>query len=296
MKDVVGLEPKAALRQARATARAIRDYWARSGQFAGGQQTISQKGEGIQWADIRLYSYGDDVKSISWKHSSRSQETWIKTFEVERAHRFVLLLDRSGSMVSGVLQNRYHRAWWVTSVIAYLVLKQKDLCAVFQSDAKVARSQMQYVRNDSAVTQWAFERFNVFRSGINPDPLHVQISKLARVLRRHTSILVFSDGYDDFEALRQVLKPVCRSHEVKFVLFPDLFHISESFCRSAHKYHWRFLCVDPEDRTTFVARMDHLRKEWHHFWSSLLRMGHASVEICGPEEDAVVFVRRLLRQ
>lgn len=289
-------DPRQALVRAQSLVRAIRSYWSREGRYTGGQHTISQKGEGIQWADIRHYQAGDEVKSISWKHSSRSpNETWVKTFEIERAHRFVLLLDRSASMVQGVLQNRYHRAWWVSAVMGYLFLKQKDLCAIFNSDARSQRHQLKYLHNDTHMTQWAFNSFDKQNIKFNSDPLHIQLQKLSSVLKRYTSIVLLTDGYDHYESLYKSLKVLSKNHEVLTVLFPDLFHVSDEFCQLSEKNKWRFFCFDTEEEHAYFSQIRHVSEEWKHFWFNL-RLPQVKVSTCRPEDDEVMFIRKLLKR
>ena len=55
------------------------------------------KGQGMQFAEHRLYAPGDDVRHIDWKVSARSQEPYIKKYEEERELTVLLIVDVSGS-------------------------------------------------------------------------------------------------------------------------------------------------------------------------------------------------------
>lgn len=59
------------------------------------------KGQGMQFADVRVYQYGDDVRHIDWRTSARSQQTYVKTYEEERQLNVILACDVSGSSAFG---------------------------------------------------------------------------------------------------------------------------------------------------------------------------------------------------
>ncbi len=55
------------------------------------------KGQGMQFAEHRLYVPGDDVRHIDWKVSARSRDPLIKKYEEERELAVFLIVDVSGS-------------------------------------------------------------------------------------------------------------------------------------------------------------------------------------------------------
>jgi uncharacterized protein (DUF58 family) len=283
------------LAQAQALAKAVRAFWGRKGTYAGGMHTLSQKGEGVQWSDIRSYQYGDEVKWISWKHSARSpHQVWVKTFEVERAHRFVMLLDRRKGFVQGVLQNRFHRAWWMQSVLSFMALHQKDLCYWFQSDHPSPRLQLLHLHKDAQVTHQSLDMYHRRRVKPNPMPLHAQLLSLNQRLKRFTSVVVLTDGYDTYEHLYDALKVLSRHHEVNLILYPDIFQVSEDFTDLCRQQKWRFFCNDPETEKPYLASAQHMSEEWQKFWFET-RLPKIKVTVCRPEESEMSFAMKVLR-
>lgn len=59
------------------------------------------RGQGVQFAEHRVYVPGDDVRHIDWKVSARSQETLLKKYEEERELTALFLVDASGSQAFG---------------------------------------------------------------------------------------------------------------------------------------------------------------------------------------------------
>ncbi|TGE18597.1 DUF58 domain-containing protein [Hymenobacter elongatus] len=59
------------------------------------------KGTGLEFDDVRLYQYGDEVRAIDWAVSSKGHGTFVKTYKEEREQSVVLLLDVSASQQVG---------------------------------------------------------------------------------------------------------------------------------------------------------------------------------------------------
>ncbi|MGL5124106.1 MAG: DUF58 domain-containing protein [Fusobacteriaceae bacterium] len=55
------------------------------------------KGNGMEFAEIRRYSPGDDVKKIDWKVTARQRKAYIKEFVEERELSIFLVIDMSES-------------------------------------------------------------------------------------------------------------------------------------------------------------------------------------------------------
>ena len=66
------------------------------GLFAGEYHTAF-KGRGIEFADVREYEPGDDVRTIDWNVTARAGRTFIKRFVEERELTVMTAVDMSGS-------------------------------------------------------------------------------------------------------------------------------------------------------------------------------------------------------
>lgn len=76
------------------------------------------KGRGMSFAEVRAYQYGDDVRSIDWNVTARTDEPYIKQFEEERELSVMLVADVSGSVYfgsEGVKKND-----WITELCAVI--------------------------------------------------------------------------------------------------------------------------------------------------------------------------------
>ena len=66
-------------------------------QFLGEYRT-SLRGKGIEYADVRPYLPGDEIRRIDWNVTARTGYPHVKQFKEEREHSILLLVDVSASM------------------------------------------------------------------------------------------------------------------------------------------------------------------------------------------------------
>ena len=59
------------------------------------------KGRGMEFAEVRAYQPGDDVRSIDWRVTARRQAPHTKLFQEERERPVMVLCDQSASMFFG---------------------------------------------------------------------------------------------------------------------------------------------------------------------------------------------------
>ncbi len=68
--------------------------------FSGEYHSIF-KGRGIEFAEVREYSYGDDVRTIDWNVTARFGKPYVKVFDEERELTVIILFDVSSSTLFG---------------------------------------------------------------------------------------------------------------------------------------------------------------------------------------------------
>src|SRR5688500_5408004 len=62
-----------------------------------GEYLSSFKGQGIEFAEVREYLPGDDVRSIDWNVTARTGTPFVKRYVEERELSVLLIVDLSGS-------------------------------------------------------------------------------------------------------------------------------------------------------------------------------------------------------
>lgn len=66
-----------------------------------GQRLSRLRGRGVDFAEVRLYQPGDDVRSIDWRVTARKNEPHTKVFREERERPTLLCIDQTRSMFFG---------------------------------------------------------------------------------------------------------------------------------------------------------------------------------------------------
>ncbi|MCK9579322.1 MAG: DUF58 domain-containing protein, partial [Methanoregula sp.] len=84
------------------------------------------KGHGIEFAEIREYVPGDDVRSIDWKVTARYNRPFIKEYTEERDQAFYFAVDISGSGTFGSETSKQKKMLEVTASLAFAALKNND--------------------------------------------------------------------------------------------------------------------------------------------------------------------------
>jgi uncharacterized protein (DUF58 family) len=67
-------------------------------QVYSGNHVARQRGEGIEFADLRLFVPGDRVRHVNWRASARRNELWVNEHQAERNADVLLFLDTFAEM------------------------------------------------------------------------------------------------------------------------------------------------------------------------------------------------------
>jgi uncharacterized protein (DUF58 family) len=65
----------------------------RDTQVFAGSEVARRKGEGIEFADVRLWAAGDSLKRVNWRASARRNELWVNESHPERNTDVILFVD-----------------------------------------------------------------------------------------------------------------------------------------------------------------------------------------------------------
>ena len=69
--------------------------------LAGGYRTTF-RGHGVEFAEVREFVEGDDLRAVDWNVTARLGRPFVKRFVEEREHTLVFVLDLSASMDGGL--------------------------------------------------------------------------------------------------------------------------------------------------------------------------------------------------
>ena len=93
------------------------------------------KGRGIEFEEVRTYSFGDDIRDIDWRVTARLGDTYTKIFSEEKDREVYVILDLSPYMVFGTKKElKSVSASKITALLGWLSLANKDRFGVILFD------------------------------------------------------------------------------------------------------------------------------------------------------------------
>ena len=85
------------------------------------------RGRGMEFAEVREYQIGDDIRTIDWNVTARQGHPFVKVFEEERELTVMLLVDVSSSGEFGTFQQmKGEIAAEICALLAFSAIKNND--------------------------------------------------------------------------------------------------------------------------------------------------------------------------
>ncbi len=183
-----------------------------------GEYSSAFKGRGIEFAEVREYEPGDDVRTIDWNVTARTGKPFVKRFTEERELTVLLAVDLSASGDFGTQVRSTRRlAVEAAAVLAFAAARKGDRVGLviftdrvelYIPSKKGARHALRLIRE-----LLAFEPTHP-RTDLGAATEHI-----ARVMRRRAVVFVVSDFL--FEATGDALGAIAARHDVIAVRVGD---------------------------------------------------------------------------
>jgi uncharacterized protein (DUF58 family) len=100
------------------------------------QRETEVVGSGLEFAEHRQYTPGDDFRNIDWKLFARTEELFLKMFEEEKDLYIYFLLDSSRSMQLGQ-PNKWDYAKRIVAALGYIGLSNLDRVSIVPFSSKL---------------------------------------------------------------------------------------------------------------------------------------------------------------
>lgn len=95
--------------------------------FFAGIYRSTFKGKGLEFEDVREYQPGDDIRSIDWNVTARSQHPFVKNFREERELTVMLIVDISASSrFSHTARLKSELIAEIAALLAFSAIKNQD--------------------------------------------------------------------------------------------------------------------------------------------------------------------------
>ncbi|MFG0328567.1 MAG: DUF58 domain-containing protein [Phycisphaerales bacterium] len=168
-----------------ATRRAVNEDFA-------GEYSSAFKGRGMEFAEVREYQPGDDVRAIDWNVTARTGAPFVKQFVEERELTVIFAVDLSASGRFGSVDRVKNRtAAELCAVLAFAATRNNDKTGllIFTDDIELFIPPKKGSRHVLRLIRELLD-FEPARLGTNPV---TAMEYLAQVLRRRAVIFFVSD-------------------------------------------------------------------------------------------------------
>ena len=162
------------------------------------------KGRGMEFAEVREYQIGDDIRNIDWNVSARSGSPYVKVFDEERELTVMLMVDVSASGSFGTAsQLKGEVAAELCAVLAFSAIKNNDKVGLMIFSDKIEkfippRKGKQHVLR-------VIREILYFKPEDAKTDLNIALEYLNRVVKRRSIVFIISDFLtENYEKALQV--------------------------------------------------------------------------------------------
>ena len=183
-----------------------------------GEYHSAFKGRGMEFAEVREYLRGDDVRTIDWNVTARTGSPYVKVFDEEREQTVMLLVDASASGAFGsVQQMKGEVGVEISALLAFAAIKNNDRVGllIFTDEVEVFIPPKKGRKHVLRVIR----ELLYFQPQGKRTSITIALDYLDRVLHRRSVVFLISDFIDeDYERPLQLMR---RRHDMVAVSIFD---------------------------------------------------------------------------
>tara|TARA_B110001454_G_C12603368_1_gene385491 strand:- start:28 stop:900 length:873 start_codon:yes stop_codon:yes gene_type:complete len=184
----------------------------------GGEYHSAFKGKGMEFAEVREYVPGDDIRDIDWNVTARTGKPFIKKFDEERELTVMLMIDVSASGFYGTGDTlKSDLMVELSSVLSFSAIKNNDKVGLILFSDKIEKF-IPPQKGKSHVMRIIRELI-FYKAEDQQTDLSQAIEFVQKVIKRKSVIFLLSD-YQDVH----FYKPLCHlnnKHDVISIKFDD---------------------------------------------------------------------------
>jgi len=174
------------------------------------------KGDGLDFSEIKEYSYGDDVRKINWKSTAKSNELKINIFNEERELNIIIAFMVSGSINFGSVKLKQDIIAEILTILSFSATKNENRVWGMLFSDKMEKF-FEPTRNESIVYDILDESIKFDCLGKKTD-FKAFCDFINGVLRRKSLIFIIGDFWEDVD-----LSMISHKNEVYALIVRDRF-------------------------------------------------------------------------
>lgn len=184
----------------------------------GGEYESVFKGRGMEFSEVREYVPGDDIRTIDWNVTARSQHPFVKKFIEERELTVVFVVDGSYSLQFGSTEKlKATVAAEIAGLLAFSAVKNNDKVGLLINTDRIEK----YVppRKGKSHVLRVVREILYYQSTAKRTNLRIGLEHLYRILTRSAVIFVISDFLDS--GYEKALKILHQKHDLVAIQIVD---------------------------------------------------------------------------
>lgn len=235
------------------------------------------RGRGMDFEEVRIYQAGDDVRSIDWRVTARTQKPHTKLYREERERPVMILADQSSSLFFGSQQ--YFKSVLVaklTALIAWSSIAHGDrVGGIVFSDAehkeiRPRRHKQAVLSIINALVEMNHKLNNNYKQTNDSNYLLNALAKARHTLKSGGRLIIISDfaQYDD-ACYRELYKISQHNQVMGLFVYDNLekqLPTSGLYTVTNHKERAHIFGNDQQLQTTyhqqFSAHLDRLKNDF----------------------------------
>jgi uncharacterized protein (DUF58 family) len=176
------------------------------------------RGRGMEFAEVREYLPGDDVRTIDWNVSARMGHPFVKKFTEERELTVVLMVDASGSERFGTGESTKMRiSSEIAALLAFSAIRNNDRVGLLLFTDRVETFIPPRRGREHALR--VLREVLAFEPAGRGTSLARALEYLRRVVTKRAVVFVISDFQD--RGFERTLRVVAQKHDVIAVTVTD---------------------------------------------------------------------------
>ena len=177
----------------------------------GGEYHSAFKGMGIEFAEVREYYPGDDIRAIDWNVTARTGKPFIKKFDEERELTVMLMIDVSASGFFGTGELLKSDVMIeLASILSFSAINNNDKVGLLLFSDRIEK----YIppkKGKSHVLRVIREMI-YHRAKDRDTDISFALEHIQRVLKRKSIIFLISDFWDN--SFQQAMKLINKKHDL----------------------------------------------------------------------------------
>ena len=257
------------------------------GEMLGNNASLFQ-GEGFEFAELREYAYGDDVRKIDWKTTAKLRRPYVKIYHEERELNVLVSTMLSGSTWFGTKRPKAEYMAELVALLGFSAVKNSDLFSHLIYADRLYR----YSRPSKKI----YSVHKELEETLAFDPLGKEADfrgwsdTLFRRVKKKSLMFLISDFVGEVD-----LRLLSRKHDLFVIIVRDRFEENPS----ALGY---LRLVDPESGESFegdvnASTMQEYKKAMrandHRLYRHLRKNGIRYVKLMTDEEPFAKLIKRM---